>query len=142
MRNESALWHVFSGLVGPRAHLTRIESHATSIGQPDVNYCIDGIEGNVELKYTNSAKKGIILRPSQHQWFRRRVHAGGHPWVLVWVDIPVDDPYYLMVAGHAVVDQRLVQNKSIDSWLLAGVKLDELTIDAVTTMMKTGEYNG
>lgn len=139
MNNEAGLWQKFSALVGPLAHLTRIESHATSIGQPDVNYCIDGIEGNVELKYTNSSKKGIILRPSQHQWFRKRVKAGGRPWVLVWVNLPLQQPYYIVLTGESVVEHKLVQEKSIAMWKEIGTVMTKLDVDIIAKMMIKGE---
>ena len=45
--SEAALWRrVRKGLPG---HLVRVEN-AVEAGTPDVNYCIDGAEGWIELK--------------------------------------------------------------------------------------------
>ena len=62
-------------------HLSQIESHATSVGFPDTNFCINGVEGNIELKYW-SAKKNYVLRKNQIAWMRDRLKAGGRIFLL------------------------------------------------------------
>lgn len=139
MSDESNVWKNLSSTVGKRAHMTRIESHATSIGQPDVNYCMDGHEGNVELKHTDSSKKGLTLRPSQWQWFKKRVEAGGTPWVLALVDIPLQKPYYILVSGKNVIKHELVHHKSITKWKEAGEVVETLTFSPISQMMMLGK---
>lgn len=52
-------------------------------GNPDVNYCFNGYEGWIEVKFKREIPKrpttalfGKCLKPSQHIWFRRRYMAG------------------------------------------------------------------
>ena len=61
-------------------HASSVESHATSPGIPDVDYCINGVSGHIELKVYGS--KG--LRQSQILWFKHRIKAGGKPWILIY----------------------------------------------------------
>lgn len=74
------------------AHLSWIESHATSPGAFDVNYCVNGIEGWIELK----AFPKIEIRTSQIVWARERIAAGGFPLVLV----QNDNDFALLAAKH------------------------------------------
>ena len=64
---------------GHPMHLSWIESHATSAGVPDVNYCCYGVEGWLELK----AGPDIEVRSTQVRWFRDRIAAGGWPLFLI-----------------------------------------------------------
>lgn len=70
-----------NNLSGNLVHLQRIES-GTGQGIPDVNYCILGAEGWIELKsFTRKNKKGTVripkLRDKQCAWlFRRRMCRG------------------------------------------------------------------
>lgn len=59
--------------------LSIVESHATSPGIPDVNYCVKGVEGWIELKQFPK----IDIKTSQVRWFRERVKAGGFPLFVV-----------------------------------------------------------
>lgn len=75
---EGLLWQRLRGgiaMVG-RPHICRIESHATSVGFPDVEMCWDGVMIWVELKSWDP-KKGWHIRPSQLTWMRDRLMAGG-----------------------------------------------------------------
>jgi hypothetical protein len=74
------------------AHLSWVESHATSPGAFDVNYCIDGVEGWLELK----AFPNIEIRTTQVSWARERIEAGGRPLVL----IQNGNDYALLAAKH------------------------------------------
>lgn len=67
--------------------LQRVESGSTSEGIPDVNYCLQGVEGWIELKVAKLTKRPpyiitIGLRPAQAFWLARRRRAGGRAWVL------------------------------------------------------------
>lgn len=73
-------------------HASSVESHATSPGIPDVDFCIEGVEGHVELKVITSSG----LRPTQALWFRRRVKAGGSPWIMVYSPLKI----YLISGKH------------------------------------------
>lgn len=71
---------VVSSIKKVGGHASSVESHATSPGIPDVDFCIDGISGHIELKVCSS--RG--LRQSQVLWFRQRLKAGGKPWILIY----------------------------------------------------------
>jgi hypothetical protein len=63
-------------------HIEPIENIAGT-GNPDVNYCFNGYEGWIEVKYARTLPKrentrvfGKCLKPSQHIWFRKRYGNG------------------------------------------------------------------
>jgi len=65
-------------------HLSWIESHATALGAPDVEYCVCGVEGWIELK----AGPDLDVRASQVTWMEEHVKSGGHPLFLIqWLDL-------------------------------------------------------
>lgn len=65
-------------------HTNRIESHAATIGRPDVNICLHGgIVWDIELKYCDHNK--VELRPAQRMWLKRRATVGGNCAVLTKV---------------------------------------------------------
>lgn len=69
---------------GQPLHLTWVESHATSLGIPDLNYCYYGVDGWLELK----AGPNIDIRPAQVLWMKEHIVAGGHPLFLIqWSDL-------------------------------------------------------
>jgi hypothetical protein len=77
--------------MGLRFHLERIEN-IVSDGTPDVDYCIDGIQGGIELKFSDTAPVrdtsqvlGLAhgMRRSQIIYASRRVWAGGLCWCLI-----------------------------------------------------------
>ena len=82
MTGEQKMWKYLAPKLKSYGHFERIESHETAIGTPDVDYCIEGYCNHLELKFTESEKRGFRLRPSQAGWFRRRIKAGGQPWLL------------------------------------------------------------
>lgn len=60
-----------------RAHVSQVESHETSAGIPDTNYCIGGIDGWIECKFAAAGRKNkVIVRKSQKVWFRDRLKVG------------------------------------------------------------------
>lgn len=74
-----------------------IESHATAIGFPDIDYCCYGVEGSLELK----AGPDFEVLASQVTWMRERIGAGGWPLFLIqWGDV------YMIVPGVRATDIR------------------------------------
>lgn len=78
-----------------RSHFERIEN-LVGVGTPDVDYCIAGVPGKIELKYTpgdparpTTAVLGRThgMRRSQIVWAVRRMMAGGR--VLLCVGSPL-----------------------------------------------------
>ena len=100
-KNEKGLWKDVKKLLGPskEIHIDRIESHATALGSPDVDYCINGYQGKLELKYTKTETKGLMLRPSQVMWHKKRADAQGVAWILAEVNLTSGDSEYLFIPG-------------------------------------------
>jgi hypothetical protein len=59
--------------------LLRIEN-AASAGAPDLNWCIDGAEGWIELKIREHNR--VLLRKFQYAWGIRRSRYGGKVFVV------------------------------------------------------------
>jgi hypothetical protein len=127
MSGEKKMWAYLGPKLRKYGHFERIESHETAVGTPDVEYCVGGYTNRLELKYTNSEKRGFRLRPAQAGWFRKRVKAGGQPWLLAQSDIN-GKRGYVLVAGSDV--PALVSTTRVTDWLNAGVMVweDRLSI--------------
>lgn len=83
--------------MGAGVHVSWIESHATALGVPDLNYCLDGTEGWLELK----ASPDIEIRASQVIWMKEHIKSGGHPlFFFRW------DNMFLIVPGDRGDDLR------------------------------------
>lgn len=73
--------------------LERVEN-VVGVGTPDVNYCIDGVEGWIELKspkeplraYSKLFADNHKLNQSQRNWFLRQRNAGGRGYILICTD--------------------------------------------------------
>lgn len=125
-RGEAKMWKYLGPKLRPYGHFERIEAHETAVGTPDVEYCINGYTNRLELKFTDTEKRGLRLRPAQAGWFRKRVKAGGQPWLLAQVLVRKKRGYVL-VAGSDVPD--LVHTTRISNWLEAGLMVWEDKID-------------
>lgn len=87
---------------------TIVETGGTTPGVSDHNYCIDGVEGWVEMKQTRTYR--VNFEQFQPQWIHRRVRHGGNVWIAVrrWHDggprrgDPVDQLW--MFAGRDVLE--------------------------------------
>jgi hypothetical protein len=103
MAHEAQLWATIRNRVALHGHFERIEN-MVSAGRPDVNYCVKGIEGNIELKHVDRwpARPDTVLplphyTPQQRNWHRIRLSAGGRVYVL----LQVADDYLLLHADWA-----------------------------------------
>lgn len=119
--SEKTLRTYVSKGMKPFGHFSQVESHETSIGFPDTNFCIDGVEGNAELKYW-SAKKGYVLRKSQIAWIRDRLKAGGRVFLLFMREQD-GKHYYLMrmdkfnlAAVSSSSKKDIWEEQACDSW--------------------------
>lgn len=126
MKGETKMWDYLGPKLRPYGHFERIESHGTAVGTPDVNYCIRGYTNHLELKFTDSEKRGFRLRPSQCGWFKKRVKALGQPWLLAQSLIN-GKRGYILVAGSDV--PALVHTTRVADWLMAGLMVWEDKID-------------
>lgn len=93
MASEDALWRcLHRKLSGPGRHLVRIENEV-GCGDPDVNYCLHGSEGWIELKHLRRwpVRASTVVRlphftQQQRGWLRARSEAGGRVFLLLQVE--------------------------------------------------------
>lgn len=117
MQNEADLWQflrteVFYG--NADVHVSRIESHATSIGFPDLEYCYYGHCNTMEMKYSKDLES-VTLRPSQYRWLTDRVNAGGRPLIFTCLRLNGDDTnIFLLHRGTQA--KYLVAHNSWADW--------------------------
>jgi hypothetical protein len=99
---------------GLRGHFERVENTVAS-GTPDVDYCISGRAGKVELKYaprlpvrstTPVLGRGKGLRKTQVRWIAKRNIAGGS--VFVTIGCP-RRTWVLNVAGWTVAQLQRIE---------------------------------
>lgn len=113
--SEANLWEEMKKSIGHFGHFSRIESHDTSPGFPDVNFCVLGFEGNVELKFSDDLKHMPEIRPSQIRWMNKRVKCGGNPWLLVkWGNT------YMLIRGQYA--KFIYKSNNIDLWVNYSVR--------------------
>lgn len=90
---ESSFWSELRPRL-PRGHYTRLESEI-SPGVFDVSFCVEGIEGFLELKYQRrlSGSLGLRhgLRTTQLRWAEARLAHGG----LLLAAVGVGSNFYL-----------------------------------------------
>ena len=92
-------------------HCQRIESHATSIGVPDIELCTyTQNQWWIELKVWY-ADKGVTIRPAQKRWHIQRAIVGGKSLVLI--HFPSARRYALLWGDDAVH----VKPKELTTWL-------------------------
>jgi len=83
--NEAKFSKVVCGIIVARGgQVSKVEAHASANGIPDLDYCLGGIEGHIELKVAREGKASTV-RPSQRIWMRDRTNAGGTPFYLVLI---------------------------------------------------------
>lgn len=135
-QGEKKMWKYLAPKLKPHGHFERIESHETAVGTPDVEYCINGYTNRLELKFTDTEKRGLRLRPAQAGWFRKRVKAGGQPWLLAQALVRKKRGYVL-VAGSDVPE--LVHTTRISDWLRAGLMVweDNINIEELVQFLST-----
>ena len=100
MSDDGGLRRLFQTNVTP-GHLQPVETGLISTGVPDMNFCVDGAEGWVEMKQTDGW--AVTLEPEQISWLCRRARNGGRVFVAVrrWHDggprkgRPVDELWLL-----------------------------------------------
>jgi len=136
MTGEQRMWNYLYPKLKKFGHFERIESHETAVGTPDVEYCINGYNNKIELKYTSSYRHGFRLRPAQCAWFKKRVKAGGQPWVLAKAELPGKSIGIVLIAGTDV--PNLVHTTRVIEWLETGVMVwkDKIDIDNLIQFLK------
>lgn len=98
--SEASFWSYLRKLLPKEGHYTRIESHDTTSGFPDVHYTLNGVSGTIELKDAKrpGAKhpfKGESgLRKSQITWMTDECEQDGN----VFLALQCGDRVYLLRA--------------------------------------------
>ena len=110
--SEKALWKEMKKNIGHRGHFTRVESHATANGFPDVNFCIRK-EGTIELKFSGDETAPPEIRPSQVKWHQARLKYDGNCWVFAKLKIN-GKWWYFLVHGENII--RLAKAESNADW--------------------------
>ncbi len=88
MTSERALWRRVRDAIGPLGHVVRVEN-GVGVGTPDVEYCLSGATGWLELKIARVSKRPetAVSIPhftrEQRIWMRERCNAGGRAGVLL-----------------------------------------------------------
>lgn len=111
--SEARLWKTLKAAVGHIGHWDRIESHATSQGRPDCNWCNEGDVADIELKIYDPKKNGFVLRANQNAWMRNRVRNGGKVFIFARFD-SVTGPIYLLIPGTR--SRALIHERSYEAW--------------------------
>lgn len=99
--SEASFWKYLSKLLPKEGHYSRIESHDTASGFPDVVYTLNGNSGTIELKdakrpgakYPFKGESG--LRNSQIIWMNKELAADGDRMFLA---LQCGDRVYLLKA--------------------------------------------
>lgn len=90
--SEASLWDRIRDNVGHMGHFARLE-FIPEAGIPDVDFCVRGVEGKIELKFRGDepARDGTPvfkhkgIRDSQLAWIHTRVRHGGRVWIFAQV---------------------------------------------------------
>lgn len=113
--SEASFWKYLCKLLPKEGHYSRIESHDTSVGFPDVAYTLNGNSGTIELKdakrpgakYPFSKESG--LRKSQLRWIEAEVTAHGN----VGLALQCGDRVYLLNAAFFYAELHQMTEEEI-----------------------------
>lgn len=107
MTEATQVWHVMRDRVAAYGHWERVENAAGS-GMPDVNYCVNGVEGWVELKLAGQdGSKPRSLTLEQVMWAEERARHGGRAFLLV----RYEKPHTIWCLYHASRIRRIFDNE-------------------------------
>jgi hypothetical protein len=105
-----------------RDRIERIENVMVN-GMPDVNYCIQGVEGWIEIKSPVEPKKSstrLLLSNGNHpvsqdqkNWFFKQSVAGGNVFLLI-----ATDKRWILVDNNVVNCNHEINNMSVEGLLL------------------------
>ncbi len=135
LSNETAFRKYVCHGLNKFGHTSKIESHAMTTGFPDINFCIDGVEGNIECKF-QYAGYPMDIRPSQKRWFKDRLEAGGNCWLLGCFDVDGGGSFIYLVHGsyinHLTNQRSTWADRSSCSWI------DEIDFEGLQEALKCG----
>lgn len=139
-RIEQAMWQALRSKFQYYGEFERIEN-AFGLGIPDVNFCVHGVEGWIELKARVSWPKkhdGPVTLPhytmEQRAWAKRRHRAGGRVWWLLKVG-----EEYVLLKGIVAAELYGAAELPTKAELLraAAYCCDDLSQQAVSGMLRT-----
>ncbi len=104
------------------AHLCFVESHLTSAGIPDIDFCISGVEGHLELKYWG--KEPPNFRPTQIKWFRDRNSHGGVSIILT--EYSKSSKHFYMFHDSTMVEDLQEHQGLIDHWRKTAYRVTDI----------------
>ena len=79
--DEDGFWRKLRAVLPP-GHYTRTEN-LVQPGMPDVNFCVNGVEGWMELKYTEKFPLEHPVLMTQDLWIEQHRRAGGRAGICV-----------------------------------------------------------
>ena len=99
--SEASFWKYLVKCLPKEGHYSRIESHDTSSGFPDIHYTLSGNSGTIELK--DAKRPGSkypfsgpsALRKSQLRWIEAEIAANG----VILLALQCGDRVYMLRAG-------------------------------------------
>lgn len=116
--SETKLQSILVGKINKKGHASNVESGLTSAGIPDIDYCICGTNGHVELKHYRKTKpvhcNAPDIKPSQIKWMRNRIAAGEMPLLFSLLKTEEGEVYCLHLGCWL---EDLSKCKSSKEWL-------------------------
>jgi hypothetical protein len=123
------MWQTLGPLVKPYGHFERVEN-AFGSGMPDVNYCVSGTEGWLELKarprWPKNPTDHVALdhyTDQQRRWCKTRCRAKGNVWWMLKCDTE-----HVLLRGDAAAllyDGKHIVTKAVlfecASWISTGI---------------------
>lgn len=103
---EQRLWAWLRPKLAPYGRVSRVENPLDP-GMPDVSYCINGVEGWIELKVATwpARPDGIVgrglIRPAQRAWWAKQLNAGG--WTFILLRITGRQVEHLLLDGEGAM---------------------------------------
>jgi hypothetical protein len=108
-----------------------VESKETSPGIPDLNWCIQSLEGWTELKYSYKGELPEI-RPLQRRWTKNRIKAGGY---VSWMCYHSPSDMIYIISGDELPNIKTMQN-----WIDLGEGISYRHFNAVCPVIYSREH--
>lgn len=121
MSESNAYKNFRDNVLLPGDRIDRVENAIVS-GMPDINFCISGTEGWIELKSPIEPKRSSTklfgsnhkISQDQKNWFKRQLKAGGIAWLLISTD-----KRWMLISGRyidEINDLTVEQLQQISKW--------------------------
>lgn len=104
---------VFSIINDGGGHACRVESPLVTPGFPDIDFCIDGHMGQIELKFQDFFTY-LHIRPAQYRWHKQRQKAGGRTFFLA--EFCTENSHlFVLINGNRI--QKLESPNDPSEWM-------------------------